>query len=68
VYSSQRWDQANHPQIVPLISNNKKGPDMVVWQLLTYLFLLFRHKPLRALLHTNCLVYTSIVPFLVHPH
>jgi len=27
VYSSQRWDQANHPQIVPLISNNKKGPE-----------------------------------------
>ena len=27
VYSSQRWDRANHPLIVPLISNNRKGPD-----------------------------------------
>jgi len=28
VYSSQRWDQTNSPpQIVPLNSNNKKGPD-----------------------------------------
>jgi len=38
---------------------------LVVLLLLTYLFLIFRHKPLKELLHTNCLVYTLTLPFSV---
>ena len=36
VYSTERWDQTNSPpQIVPLNSNNKKGPDRLVLDLAT---------------------------------